>query len=299
MASAALKIEPGTEIPGETDEHIDEPQSRDFEAEAREHGWAPKDEWLARNPNADPARFVDAETFIKRADDVMPLLKATTARQKREIESLKKDLKRISVHMEGAEKRAYDRAMADLETKLAEATEAGDTKAVAGVAKEMRELAPVETPQQHTKEEAQEALDEFREEHPWYDKANLANASEVEINARLFYDRMLDKNIEKTKEMAPAEFFAYIAELTLDKYPALKGKPARIKPASAVEAGTAGPRRGMAQTWDNLPDDAKRQYTRFIDRGLLGVKASGDTAKDLESARKYYARSHDWKGYEA
>jgi hypothetical protein len=55
----------------------------------------------------------------------------------------------------------------------------------------------------------------------------------------------------------------------------------------------------MAQTWDNLPDEAKRQYTRFIDRGLLGVKASGDTAKDLEASRKYYARSHDWKGYEA
>jgi hypothetical protein len=110
---------------------------------------------------------------------------------------------------------------------------------------------------------------------------------------------MVDKHIDKTKDMAPAEFFAFIADLTLDKYPRSRASPRGQKPASAVEAGGGGPRRGMAQTWDNLPDEAKRQYTRFIDRGLLGVKSTGDTAKDLEASRKYYARSHDWKGYEA
>jgi hypothetical protein len=109
--------------------------------------------------------------------------------------------------------------------------------------KEMGELKPAEAKQEHTKEEAQEALDEFREEHPWYDKANLANATEVEINARLFFDRMVDKHIDKTKDMAPAEFFAFITDLTLDKYPLLKGKPARQKPqarSSLVVAVLAG-----------------------------------------------------------
>lgn len=294
MASAALKIDTGTEIPGEGgDEVVVETTERDFEAEAKEHGWSPKEDF-----KGDPNRWVDAEAFMKRADEMMPLLKATNARLKRDLESIRKDLKRATTHFEGAEKRAYDRALADLETKLAEATEAGDTKAAASVAKEMRELAPVaDGKQEYTKEEAQEALDEFREEHSWYDKANLANATEVEINARLYYDRMLDRHLEKTKEMPPAEFFAYIADLTLDKYPALKGKPARQKPTSAVEAPGGGPRRGMVQSWDNLPDPAKRQYQRFIDRGLLGVPKTGDTAKDLEAARKYYARSHDWKGY--
>jgi hypothetical protein len=198
MASAALKIEPGTEIPGEGEgEVVVETIERDFEAEAKEHGWSPKEDF-----KGDVSRWVDAETFMKRADEMMPLLKAQNQRLKRDLDSIRKDLKRATTHFEGAEKRAYDRALADLETKLAEATEAGDTKAAAGVAKEMRELAPVEAKQEHTKEEAQEALDEFREEHPWYDKANLANASEVEINARLFYDRMLDRHIDKTKDMA-------------------------------------------------------------------------------------------------
>jgi hypothetical protein len=295
MASAALKIELGTEIPGEGGETVGTVVERDLEAEAREHGWSPKEDF-----KGDVSRWVDAETFMKRADEMMPLLKAQNQRLKRDIESIRKDLKRASAHFEGAEKRAYDRAKADIEGRIETAVEAGDVAAARAAMKEMGELAPaVEAKQEHTKEEAQEALDEFREEHPWYDKANLANATEVEINARLFYDRMLDRHIERTKDMPPAEFFAFIADLTLDKYPALKGKPVRAKPTSAVEGGTGGPRRGMAQNWDNLPDEAKRQYTRFIDRGLLGVKATGDTAKDLEASRKYYARSHDWKGYEA
>jgi hypothetical protein len=163
--------------------------------------------------------------------------------------------------------------------------------------KEIGELKPVEETPQHTKEEAQEALDAFREEHAWYDKANLANASEVEINGRLYFDRMVDKNIERTKELAPAEFFQLITDMTLDKYPALKGKPSRVKPASAVEGGNRGSGgRGLPKTWDNLPDGARRQYERFITRGI-GVKDTGDSAADLEAARKYYAKTHDWEGY--
>ena len=41
-------------------------QPRDIEAEARKHGWRPKEEF-----KGDPARWTDAETFVKRADEVM------------------------------------------------------------------------------------------------------------------------------------------------------------------------------------------------------------------------------------
>jgi hypothetical protein len=80
MASAALKEEPGVEIPGEDgdDPNVND-QARDFDAEAREHGWRPKDEFPG-----DAAKWVDAETFMKRADEVMPLLKAQNARLKRD-----------------------------------------------------------------------------------------------------------------------------------------------------------------------------------------------------------------------
>jgi hypothetical protein len=298
MASAALKADEGTEIPGEGEEHIEETQTRDFEAEAREHGWSPKEDF-----KGDASRWVDAETFMKRADDMMPLLKATNRRLKADLDSLKKDLKRATAHFEGAEKRAYDRAKIELEGKIEEAVESGDLQAARAAMKEMGELKPTGDDwaagksQEQIKEEATDALDEFREEHPWYDKANLASASEIEINGRLFFDRMCEKHVEKTKHMPPTDYFAFITDLTLEKYPLLKGKPTRVKPASAVEPGGGGRPRSSSKSWDNLPAPAKRQYERFQGRGLLGVKATGDSDKDLAASRAYYARNHDWEGY--
>lgn len=296
MASQALKEEPGIDIPGEGEGQAGETGAageRDFEAEAREHGWTPESEF-----KGDPKRFIDAETFMKRADEMMPLLKADKARLKRELDAIRKDLKRANTHYAGAEERAYKRALSDIEAKIEAAVETGDVAAAKTAMKEMADLSPEDaTAPKHTKEEAQEALDDFREEHPWYDRANLSSASEIDINGRLFFDRMVDKHIDKTKDMAPADFFAFVTDLTLDKYPQLKAKAARQKPTSAVEGASPGPRRGMAKSWDNLPPGAKRQYERFIGRGLLGVKPSGDSEKDTEAARKYYARSHDWEGY--
>jgi hypothetical protein len=298
MASAALKIEPGTDIPGEG-EALENQTPRDFEAEAKEHGWSPKDDF-----KGDESRWVDAETFMKRADEMMPLLKAQNARLKRDFDALKKDLRRATTHFEGAEKRAYERAVTDLQQKHDAAVEAGDVKAANAAVKEMHELKPEATgnwragkSDAEVKQEAGEALDSFREENPWYDRADLASASEIEINARLYYDRMIDKNIEKTKDMPPAEFFAMIDELTHEKFPQLKAKPAREKPASAVEGGTGGRPRNSSKSWDNLPPDAKRQFQKFIDRGILGVKSTGDTDKDAAAAKAYYARTFDWEGY--
>lgn len=301
MASAAPKMEAGVDIPGEEEQVEQQTGPRDFETEAREHGWVPEDEF-----KGDKARWVDAETFMKRADEMMPLLKATNARQKREIEQLKKDLKRFSSHMEGVEKRAYERAMADLEAKHTQAVEAGDVKAAAEAVKEMRDLKPAaeagygaDKSPEEVRAEAEEALDAFRESNPWYDRANLANADEVSINARLYFDRMIDKHIAQTKHMAPADFFSFIDGLTKEKYPQLTNKTPRAKPLSPVEGATAGRGRGASKSWDNLPDAAKRQYERFINRGLLGVKSTGDKEKDLAASRAYYAKTHDWEGFQA
>lgn len=300
MASAALKIEPGTEIPGEGEgAEVVETQTRDFETEAREHGWRPKEDF-----KGDDAHWVDAEEFMKRADNMMPLLKATNARLKRELDAIKKDLKLATTHFEGAEKRAYDKALVDLEKQHTEAVEAGDVKAANAAAKEMRELKPIETndwatgkTQDQIKQEATEALSEFRDDNSWYDRANLASASELDINARLFFDRMCDKNIAQTQEMPPAEFFAMIRDMTLEKFPQLNAKAAREKPTSAVSGTTGGRPRGASKSWDSLPENAKGQFQRFINRGLLGVKPTGDKDKDLAAAKAYYARTFDWEGY--
>lgn len=299
MASAALKqqeAEAGTEIPGEGQDNDAETghTERDFDAEAREHGWSPKEEF-----KGDPTRWVDAETFMKRADDVMPLLKAQNARLKRDLDAIKKDLRRATTHFEGAEKRAFDKAKAELQQKVEDAIESGDLAAGKQALKDMEELSPEPAAKpKYTKEMAEEAFDGFRDEHAWFDRANLAGATELEINGRLFADRTSEKLMRQYKDdelPPPDEFYAAVAEAVYAKYPALKGKPARAKPASAVEGGGAG-KPGRSRGWDSLPDGARKQYQRFIDRGI-GVKSTGDADKDIATAKAYYAKTHDWEGY--
>jgi hypothetical protein len=301
MASAALKIDGGTEIPGEEEGAASaaaETGARDYEAEALEHGWRPLSEF-----KGDPAHFIDAETFMKRADEMMPLLKAQRDRLKREVEQLKKDFKRANAHMEGIEKRAYEKALADLEEKHRNAVEAGDLKAATEAVKEIRELKPAATVEERNpaelKAQAEEALDAFREENPWYDKANLAGATETEQLGRIYWDRMVDRHIDLTKTMAPADFFAHITDLTKEKYPALFAKAPREKPGSAVEGVTRGKAGGASKTWDNLPPEAKRSFERMQGRGLLGIKPTGDKEKDMAASRAYYARTFDWEGFQA
>jgi hypothetical protein len=280
MASAAPALEPedpGTHIPGE------ETPARDFEAEALTMGWRPKEEFPG-----DPSRWTDAETFVRKADVMMPLVTAQNKRLKREMEDLRKQVRQASAHFDKAEERAYARALADLTAKQEAAVESGDLDAHRKVSKEIGELSkdmPGKQVSQATAEEAREAWDEWREENAWYDRANLASAPEADVNARLYADRMVEKHIEKTKEMPPAEFFDFIGGLVKEKYPLIGRKAPRDKPPSDV-AGTTGarpPSRG--KTWADMEPEARRVAERLAEKwvksGLLKKKDD-------------YLASYDW-----
>jgi hypothetical protein len=58
-----------------------------YESEARQQGWMPQEEF-----KGDPDRWTDAETFVRRADEVLPILKKRDRILKQENETLKRDL---------------------------------------------------------------------------------------------------------------------------------------------------------------------------------------------------------------
>jgi hypothetical protein len=114
------------------------PQPRDYEAEARQQGWRPKEEF-----QGDPDRWTDAETFARRADEVLPILKKRDRILKQENDTLKRDLKATDRSRSMAlEKRAYERALSDLEKRQAEAVENGRSRA--GVKKATADIRALE-----------------------------------------------------------------------------------------------------------------------------------------------------------
>jgi hypothetical protein len=258
----------------------DQQTERDFDAEARAHGWTPKEEF-----RGDPSRWVDAETFIKRADEVMPLLKKKTQNQDRKIAELEKLVKRLTK----AEQTAYESALKDLKAQQREAAAVGDTDAYDRIDGQLEDLRKnTEADVAHGEDPAAE-YEAFREANAWYDKANLASASEMEIEARLYADRLADRWAKegKTQEMAPSEFFNRLAAEVEQRFPLLKAKKPRVKPDNPVAGVTNNRADRNAKTGANLPPDAKRQAERFWNQGVI-------KGKDLTEALNNYAKNYDW-----
>lgn len=273
----------GGEVAEQGSEAQTQPQERDYEAEARQQGWTPQEDF-----KGDVSRWVDAETFVKRADEVMPLLKKQNQSLKRDIEDLKKTIRKL----EKAEQRAYESARSDLERDMEAAVEAGDMTAFRAVKekvdkldKEVRE----DVTQQSGNADAESALDDFREANPWYDRGGLAAASELEVDARAYADRIADRYARQGthKDMAPADWFQMIADEVNAKYPQLSQKTQRQKPASDVAGVTPRVAPKGAKTGANLPPDAKKQAERFFNQGII-------KGKTLSEALDNYAKSYQW-----
>lgn len=276
-----LKEETPPEAPENNDNDESQTQTRDYEAEARAQGWRPQEEF-----KGDKERWVDAETFVKRAEEVLPLIKHQNQNLKRQLEILERQVKKLT----RAEQVAFDAGVESVKARMREAVETGDVDAFDKLSerldklnKEAAEASPTQA------EDPTEAFDAFRESNPWYDKANLASASEVEIEARLFADRLADKYAAQglQKKLSPSEFFERISKETAEKFPLLKAKPQRQKPPSDVAGVTRTGAGSKARTGANLPADAKHQAERFWKQGVI-------RAENLPEALDKFAKSYQW-----
>lgn len=244
----------------------DTPQQRDYEAEARAHGWTPKEDF-----RGDAAKWVDAETFAKRADEVMPFLKKKSAAQDREIADLKRTIKQAAAFYEKAEERAFNRAMTELQAKHDAAVETGDVKASRAVLKEMDDLKsevvggkaedkPIDP------EAARKELNNWIADNDWY---------VLDDTKRRFADLQADL-------MGPAINWeggqqAWLTELGKR----VEKKFTEAKPNPVNSGGNRGGAKAGGKSYADLPAAAKAQCDRFVKQGVI---------KD----REQYARDYQW-----
>lgn len=261
----------------------EEQTERDFEAEARLQGWKPEGEF--KDGDKRPAKFKDAETFVREGEEKAGL-------QTQKLHFLEREVKRLTGMMSKvvkSEQAAYENALAEIKAGMKEAVRTGDEEtydALEVKAERVRKDMKADTPAHG--EDPDDEYDSFREGHAWYDKANLASASETEIEARLFADRLADKYARQglLTSLSPSQFFARIADETEARYPTLTTKAPRKKPPSDVEGVTrTGPAK-TARTGANLPAHAKEQVRRFIKQGVYKdmtfAQASDEFAKDFD-----------------
>lgn len=243
---------------------------RDYEAEARSHGWTPKEDF-----RGDAARWVDAETFVKRADEVMPFLKKQNAGLKRELDDLKRQVKKASEFFTKAEERGYARAMDELQRQHDDAVETGDVQAARKAMKEMGDLqAEIATAKaDFVEDKPTETADPRAEFAAWVEDNDWYVTDE---NKRMYADL-------QAQAMGPAESWAgghaaWLAEIKTRT----ERKFAEKKPNPANPIGNrAGASARGSKTFADLPPAAKALADKWVKQKII-------------ASRDDYVKNYQW-----
>jgi len=250
--------EQGTHIEGE---HIPD-GAIDFEGEARKMGWTPLDDF-----KGDPSRHVDAETFYKRGQEMMPILRAQNKTLLRRLEVAEKSAKQAAEFFSKAEQRAYERALADIRSEQEAAVEAGDVDAHRAASKKLDDLekpgAKVAEPEVDEAQRAEDFAD-WSIANKWYrtnaDMAAYADAQAQRLATQKggFLDRA---DLDAVTEKVRAKFADDFAEEA-------PKAPAR----SRVDGG--GNRQGTrgGKTYNDLPPEARAACDKWVKQGLIKSK---------------------------
>lgn len=236
---------------------IDAPAELSTEDRARAMGW--KDDPETREALGD--KFTDAEAFVKRGEEILPILQANNrklekalADSNKKTEKLEATLQRFAVHHDATEQRAYAKAVKDVQARIDAAAALGDVSAVREATDELVELnttakagdAPAAPP-------ANPDFDAWKADNPWWDTDAEMQAIAVAIAEKANEDGFKGK--------------AQIAEVDRRlkaRFPSLGKNPNRELPGSVEGAGQA--RRTSGKSFSDLPAEAKAMCDDFVKR---------------------------------
>lgn len=241
------------ELPTEVVEAVAaEDQPADVEARARNLGWKPLDQF-----KGDEKDFIDASEFVRRGEEVLPIMKAANSKLEKQVQRLEKTLEKFAEHHSKTEARAYERALSDLEARQAEAVEANDHQAVKDITKEMvaleKEVAKPKVDEGDSADE--DAFNEWVAENPWFKKDKGLRAAAIGIAEEIkheYSDSLKDQKRQR----------AEVVERIKAEFPEKFTNPNRTR-AAAVEGVGAGPK-STGKSYADLPAEAKKMCDEFV-----------------------------------
>ena len=110
-------------------------QEPSIEERAKGMGWVPKDEFRGA-----PDRWSDAETFVRRAEEELPIARATTRRLERELLEMKNTVKEFAAHHKAVAEREYQKALRDLKAQQKQAVAEADTERYDRIEQEIQQV---------------------------------------------------------------------------------------------------------------------------------------------------------------
>lgn len=255
-----------------------ETSSETSEERARLLGWTPKEKF-----KGDPARWVDADKFLKKADADFGLMRSNNERlfaelkaNKQAAEEAKQAAAEAREFFHGAIKREYERAKKDLIKEQREAVSLGDTERWEEIETAKQKLADDYQKQAEKPKEVAEpkdpAFDAFVKENQWYNDDH-----ELQLLADFTAQQMRERGDTSSGIVFMKKVADKVKSIRADKFT----NPNRNKAPKMEEGSSAARTKTSARNYANLPADAKKACDDMMRQGCF---------KDREDYAKYY----DW-----
>lgn len=257
--------------------------------EAESQGWVPKERFRGNESD-----WVDADTFVKRGREILPILRKNNENLIKDLQATKEQLKEFREAAEEFKKfqrEAYERKATEYEDRIREIKESRAQAISDGDGQKVNAL---DDALDQAKEDLKEAKQAVKEVETYKEPEPSTPAMEPELQS------WLDGNTWFGQDKRMTSIANGIGDSIRLEFPMLKGKAFLDKldevlaeefpnkfgekksPASRVESGSGRQGRGgsNAQSYDNLPADAKAACDKFVKQKLM--------------TKEEYVASYDW-----
>lgn len=243
-------------------------QTGDIEATARRMGWRPKEEY-----KGDESKWVDADSFVAKVQDEVPLLKRTLrdmdgrfARLEKKYDEQTQVLTDFREFASRGEQRAYERALDELKAKREVAVASADTAAFHAAQSEIDKLNSETKPTTTVKKDPPTDTTRVPEIHPamaaWYEKNQWFNNDTLLHNVAKGFDAQIMKD---QPGIDLADRLERVTEMVKERFPEkFGGNTRREAPGAVLTPGANTTTRRNAKSYDNLPADAKKACDKYV-----------------------------------
>ena len=265
-------------------------EASQFESEARAQGWVAQEEFRGSEND-----WVDAETFVRRGKEIMPILRKNNEKLLKELGEAKKmaeEARESAKEFREYQKQQFEKKAKDLEGQLEQLKQAkrdaitqGDGDRAIAIDDAMDDLKEqrIEAKEELKAAEAKAAevpqvtadpiLNSWMDKNDWFGKdarmTGIANGLGVSLrqeNPNLNGQAFLDKLDAELQEVFPEKF----------------GKKRTPNPMEGSPNGTARPSVSSGKkTYANLPAEARAACDKFVKQGLMTKEA--------------YVAEYDWE----
>lgn len=284
---------------------------RDYDVEARKIGWKPKEEF-----RGDPAKFTDAETFVKRGEEFLPIIKASNRNLQETVESQNArllELERINkanamaleeLQTSNREQtvQTAQRTIEDIAEQIAAAREAGNVQEELALLREHAEVtttlekakqkpAPRQQPSNGIGNGTQDmtktpAFQQFLTDNPWWNDDPVMRAASIEIQNGLYREGKISDGTPQ------ADRLEAVAEATRKRFGikdnGRRGAPSRVEGGGGPGAGGSGSS-GGGKSYSDLPEEAKAACSKAAKRLKIGKGLRYET---IEAWQNSYAKTY-------